>query len=82
MIHEENHACSGKDPMNGDELWDETLHAKCTMSCVWALIIVEIALTLLAGYALWAKTRGISPFVRTEIAPLNDRNDYHAPEPF
>jgi len=63
-------------PNCGEESNEGARRLKVTTTAVWIFIVLELVLTVLTGYALLAKARGVAPFSRTGSASL--RNDNNA----
>ena len=80
MMNEEMHERLTQGPICSEEPRDDAQLSNYKMNSLWVLIVLEVMLILLAGYALWAKAGGLAPFSRTGSAThLNDNNQYHAP---
>jgi len=62
MMREEIHKPLAKESACGEESRDDVQRSKYTTTAVWAFLVLEMALTLLVGYVLWAKAGGITPF--------------------
>ena len=54
-------------------------HAAHTTSCVWIFLVLEIALTVLASHAVWAKAGGLAPFSTPATAsPFKENKENQA----
>jgi len=78
MMREEIQERLAKECARGEAPRDDTQSSKYTTNAVWVFLILEMVLTLLVGYGLWAKAGGITPFFWTSNASPLKNSPSHA----